>query len=136
MALPRALDHVQGHRHWARSERQSASCVSMRHCSGARRDENGARCVEVLASAVHGADAGERSAWLEYAKAWSLGAPGSNLPAEPAWTTRNSIRLELPSMRVREFFRVLQSADIQPRNPHHCSVRTQAPGFGVFKPCA
>src|SRR3954454_18914630 len=137
MALPRALDHVQGHRHWARSERQSASCVSMRHCSGARRDENGARCVEVLASAVHGADAGERSAWLEYAKAWSLGAPGSNLPAEPAWTTRNSIRLELPSMRVREFFRAPTSNPatliIAPFALHGATIADFAPGRSIVE---
>src|SRR3954447_1031411 len=137
MALPRALDHVQGHRRWARSERQSASCVSMRHCSGARRDENGARCVEVLASAVHGADAGERSAWLEYAKAWSLGAPGSNLPAEPAWTTRNSIRLELPSMRVREFFRAPTSNPatliIAPFALHGATIADFAPGHSIVE---
>src|SRR5215204_2727185 len=46
--------------------------------------------------------AGE-AAWLPYAQAWSLGEHGSEPLAEPAWTTRNSIRLELASMRVREF---------------------------------
>ena len=106
-------------------------------CSGARRDENGARCVESLASAVHGAGAGERSAWLEYAKARSLGEPGSNLPAEPAWTTRNSIRLELPTMRVREFFRAPTSNPatliIAPFALHGATIADFAPGHSIVE---
>jgi len=44
--------------------------------------------------------AGE-AAWRPYAQAWSFGEHGSEPLAEPAWTTPNSIRLELASMRVR-----------------------------------
>ena len=77
------------------------------------------------------------AAWLEYAKAWSLDEPESNLPAEPAWTTRNSIQLDLPSMRMREFSRAPTSNPatliIAPFALHGATIADFAPGHSIVE---
>src|SRR5829696_4759666 len=80
--------------------------------------------------------AGE-AAWLPYAQAWSLGEHGSEPLVEPAWTTRNSIRLELASMRVREFSSAETSKPatliLAPFALHGATIADFAPGHSIVE---
>src|SRR3954469_6025247 len=80
--------------------------------------------------------AGE-AAWLPYTQAWSFGEYGSETLAEPAWTTRNSIRLELASMRVREFSRAQTSEPatliLAPLALHGATIADFAPGHSIVE---
>src|SRR3954447_5794472 len=80
--------------------------------------------------------AGE-AAWLPYAQAWSFGEHGSEPLAEPAWTTRNSIRLELASMRVREFSGAQTSEPatliLAPFALHGATIADFAPGHSIVE---
>ena len=80
--------------------------------------------------------AGE-AAWRPYAQAWSFGEHGSEPLAEPAWTTPNSIRLELASMRVRAFSRAQTSKPatliLAPFALHGATIADFAPGHSIVE---
>ena len=80
--------------------------------------------------------AGE-AAWRPYAQAWSFGEHGSEPLAEPAWTTPNSIRLELASMRVREFSRAQTPEPatliLTPFALHGATIADFAPGHSIVE---
>jgi poly(3-hydroxyalkanoate) synthetase len=80
--------------------------------------------------------AGE-AAWLLCAKAWSLGEHENEPPLEPSWATRNSIRLELASMRVRDFSRAQTSEPatliLAPFALHGATIADFAPGHSIVE---